>query len=351
MRPFFTAVRRVGAGERLLYRWRLTEAQRRLVYLWVTFLGAGSQLLVALLITPGTGTPVWWPLAGSAICLLAWGMLWSRRLPWQWVDYGILAAASALVGTQLAMHVGPLTADILFGCVFLLLAGFSILPLLPAALYACGTLAAVGGALLVHGGPSALFWNVALAAVLTAHLSTFGRNISIERAETQAFEALANTDVLTGLENRRAMLARMHGAHPLSAVLLVDIDRFKRINDRFGHDIGDQVLKDTAACLARAVGAGGHVARWGGEEFLVLMEHGDLQDVSATLLTQVRQDVSWSEVTVTISLGGATRTEVETVEEWLRLADARLYEAKAGGRNRAEVMRPYLWEVKGLTLS
>ena len=73
--------------------------------------------------------------------------------------------------------------------------------------------------------------------------------------------------------------------------------------------------------------------------------------VSATLLTQVRQDVSWSEVTVTISLGGATRTEVETVEEWLRLADARLYEAKAGGRNRAEVMRPYLWEVTGLTLS
>ncbi len=351
MRPFFTTVRGADASERLLYRWRLTEAQRRLVYLWVTALGAGLQLLAALLTTPVTSTPVWWPLTGSAICLLAWALLWSRRLPWQWVDYGILAAASALVGTQLALHVGPLTADILFGCVFLLLAGFSILPLLPAALYACGTLATVGSALLIHGGPAALFWNLTLAAVLTAHLSTFGRNISIERAETRAFEALANTDVLTGLENRRAMLARMQVATPQSAALLVDVDRFKRINDRFGHDVGDEVLKDTATCLARAVGAGGHVARWGGEEFLVLMDYGDLQGVAAALLDQVRQDVSWSEVTVTISLGGATRAEVNTVEEWLRLADARLYEAKAGGRNRAEVTRPYLCEVKGFTLS
>ncbi|GGB81433.1 diguanylate cyclase [Deinococcus soli (ex Cha et al. 2016)] len=353
-RSFLTAVRRLNPGGPVPYRWRLTERQRRLVYLWVAAIGAGSQLFTALaLAVTGAHTPIWWPLAGSVICLAAWSLLWTRRIPWQWVDSGILAAASALVGTQLALQQGPLTADILFGCVFLLLAGFSILPLAQAALYLIGVLVAVGLALLVHGGPYALFWNVALAGVLAAHLSTFGRNISVERAEANAFEALANTDVLTGLENRRAMLVRVQTAFtqaPRPALLLVDVDRFKRINDRFGHDVGDRVLQDVATCLTQTVGPDGHVARWGGEEFLVLLEDGDGQATATSLLTRVRQDVSWNGATVTISVGGVTCAEVETVDEWLRLADARLYEAKNGGRNRAELDRPQLWEVRGYTL-
>ncbi|GGL19594.1 hypothetical protein GCM10010844_43200 [Deinococcus radiotolerans] len=336
------------------YRWRLTEEQRRLVYLWVTALSAASQLLSALaLVITGSQTPVWWPLAGSAICLVAWALLWTRRIPWRWVDYGILAAASALVGTQLALQQGPLTADILFGCVFLLLAGCSILRLALAALYLLGVLAAVGLALLVHGGPSALFWNVALAGVLAAHLSTFGRNITVERAETSAFEALANTDVLTGLENRRAMLTRIHEAFsqaPASSMLLVDVDRFKRVNDQFGHDVGDRVLRDVGASLAREVGSGGHVARWGGEEFLVLLGGEDVPAVAAALLARVRREVSWSGATITISVGGVRRAEVETVEAWLRLADARLYTAKTGGRDRAELDYPQLWEVQSHAL-
>nr|WP_255639420.1 GGDEF domain-containing protein [Deinococcus betulae] len=303
----------------------------------------------------GTGPPSWWPLTGSVICLLAWGLLWSQRIPWQWVDYGILAAASGLVTAQLALHTAPLTADILFGCVFLLLAGFSVLPLAQAVLYAGALLLAVGVALLVHGGPYSLLWNVGLAGVLAAHLSTFGRNITIERAETAAFEALANTDLLTGLANRRAMLTRVQATFSLSpraAVFLVDVDRFKRINDRFGHDVGDQVLQSVAGCLKQGVGAHGYVARWGGEEFLVLLPGGgEVETVAEALLARVRQQGSCKGVRVTVSLGGAAGAEVETVEEWLRLADARLYEAKTGGRDRAELRQPHLSEVQDITLS
>ncbi|GGS38009.1 GGDEF domain-containing protein [Deinococcus knuensis] len=326
------------------------------MYLWVSALAAASQLMGALVIAVvGAETPLWWPLAGGSICLAAWILLRSQRLPWQWVDHGILGAASLIVSVQLATQEGPLTADTLFGCVFLLLAGFSILPLPQAMLYVAAVLSAVGVALLVHGGPYSLFWNLALAGLLTAHLSTFGRNISIERAETRAFEALANTDTLTGLENRRAMLSRVQAAftdEAGAAVLLIDIDRFKRINDHFGHDVGDRVLRDVAVRLEQVVGVTGHVARWGGEEFLVLVPGGrDAQVLSEELVQRVRAQQVDAGITVTVSVGGAARSEVTSLEDWLRLADARLYAAKEHGRDRAELASPALRDVLRTTVN
>lgn len=349
-------IRQLLTGWRTTQRWRLTEGQRRAVYLWVSALAAASQLIGALVIAvAGAATPLWWPLVGGSICLAAWILLRSQRLPWQWVDYGMLGSASVIVAAQLALHDGPLKADTLFGCVFLLLAGFSILPLPQAVLYVAAVLSAVGAALLVHGGPHALFWNLALAGLLTAHLSTFGRNISIERAETRAFEALANTDALTGLENRRAMLSRVQSAFAQdaeAAVLLVDIDRFKRINDHFGHDVGDRVLRDVAVRLGQGVGAGGHVARWGGEEFLVLVPGGhDVQVLASALVQRVRAQQVTEGISVTISVGGAVRSEVGSLEDWLRLADARLYAAKENGRNRVELVRPDWLEIDRSTVA
>ena len=349
-------IRRLLTGWRTTHRWRLTEGQRRAVYLWVSALAAVSQLIGALVIAVvGAETPLWWPLAGGGICLVAWVLLRSQRLPWQWVDYGMLGSASVIVAAQLALYDGPLKADALFGCVFLLLAGFSILPLPQAVLYVAAVLSAVGAALLVHGGPYALFWNLALAGLLTAHLSTFGRNISIERAETKAFEALANTDALTGLENRRAMLSRVQAAFADdvgAAVLLIDIDRFKRINDHFGHDVGDRVLRDVAVRLEQVVGVTGHVARWGGEEFLVLVPRGHNASALAKKLVQrVRAQQVGAGITVTVSVGGAARSEVASLEDWLRLADARLYAAKENGRDRAELASPALRDVLRTTVN
>lgn len=355
-RGMHQVIRQLLVGWRTTQRWRLTEGQRRAVYLWVSALSAASQLIGALVIAvTGAATPLWWPLAGGGICLAAWILLRSQRLPWQWVDYGILGAASVIVAAQLALHDGPLKADTLFGCVFLLLAGFSILPLPQAVLYVAAVLSAVGAALLVHGGPYSLFWNLALAGLLTAHLSTFGRNISIERAETRAFEALANTDALTGLQNRRAMLSRVQEAftHDMgAAVLLIDIDRFKRINDHFGHDVGDRVLRDVAVRLGQVVGDGAHVGRWGGEEFLVLVPGGrNVQVLASALVQRVRAQQVTDGISVTISVGGAARSEVTSVEDWLRLADARLYAAKESGRDREELASPSLRDVLRTTVN
>ncbi|GGS11702.1 GGDEF domain-containing protein [Deinococcus sedimenti] len=326
-------------------RWRLTEAQRRTVYLWVCALAAATQFVAALVILMmDASTPLWWPVVGGGLCLAAWILLWSRRLPWQWVDSGLLLTASVLVTTQIATHKGPLPADMLFGCVFLLLAAFSILPLKLAFGYMAGLLTVVGAELIIHGGPYALFWNLVLAGLLTAHLCTFGRNISLERAEATILERLANTDALTGLENRRAMMSRVHLAWPDTlgaALLLVDLDRFKRINDQLGHDVGDQVLRDVADRLAQVVGAQGWVGRWGGEEFLILIPGGqDSRRVAAELVESVRAQALSGGVRVTVSVGGATNAEVGSREDWVRLADARLYAAKEGGRDRVEWMQP-----------
>lgn len=327
------------------HRWRLTEGQRRLVYLWVSALAAVTQLVTALTVaTTGGAAPLWWPLLGSGICLIAWLLLWSRRLPWQWVDYGLLVAASVLVTAQLTLRQGPLQADMLFGCVFLLLAGFSILPLKQAFLYTAGLLAVVGAELIIHGGPYALFWNLALAGLLTAHLCTFGRNISLERAESTMLEALANTDALTGLENRRAMLARVHLAWSTgagAALLLVDVDRFKRINDQCGHEAGDRVLRDVAVRLEQVARPQAQVSRWGGEEFLVLVPAGqDARRMAQALVEGVRGQELSGGVRVTVSVGAALQTEAGSLTDWMRLADARLYAAKDGGRDRVAWAQP-----------
>lgn len=325
--------------------WRITEDWRRGVYLWVTGLATVSQLgLLGTLASGAAGPPLWWPLLGAAVCALAWAALRYRWVHWLVVDYAILTAASVLVLTQLAFRSNSLLAGDLFGAVFLLLAAFSILTFRHALLYAAALVAAVTAALSIHGGDMAVIWSVMLVALLTAHLSAFGRSVSRERAEAGAFERLAHTDVLTGLFNRRAMYTRMEEEfnflRPVGLILL-DIDHFKRINDRHGHDVGDEVLRDLAGALTRLVGQRGYAARWGGEEFLLLIPQvQDVQEISAQLCDHIRSNVSCAGHPVTVSAGLAVSSEVERPWDWVKLADARLYTAKQLGRNRLELAYP-----------
>jgi two-component system cell cycle response regulator len=161
---------------------------------------------------------------------------------------------------------------------------------------------------------------------------------------------LAVTDPLTGLHNRRYMIGQLDalaqraakGGAPV-ACLLLDIDHFKKINDSFGHDVGDEVLREFAVRLASNVRAVDLPCRYGGEEFVTIMPDTSLDD-AGRIAERIRRYISGSPfrvargselLTVTISVGVAvTLGETDTPDALLKRADEALYEAKASGRNR-----------------
>jgi diguanylate cyclase (GGDEF)-like protein len=165
-------------------------------------------------------------------------------------------------------------------------------------------------------------------------------------------ETRAATDSLTGLANKRAcdeMLRRMvaHSGRRLSqmAVLAIDLDHFKRINDRFGHGVGDDVLAAVGAVLSENVRGSDFAGRPGGEEFLVYLADTAV-DGACQVAEKLRRTISelrvaGCEVPITASIGVAVHPDhAGDAESLLRIADRALYAAKAAGRNRVEVAGP-----------
>ena len=188
--------------------------------------------------------------------------------------------------------------------------------------------------------------NVVLVTVvmsLTSGLNHYYFSRERSRAESQlvAAQEQARTDPLTRLANRRGMVEALAAAptdRPY-AMALVDLDRFKEVNDTLGHAHGDTVLAEIAGILHDAVGELGIVSRWGGEEFLVLMTDVPLPAAVAGI-ERAREAVE-SLVTaeggsagVTISAGLAAASPGLSWETTVRVADALLYDAKDAGRNR-----------------
>jgi two-component system cell cycle response regulator len=161
---------------------------------------------------------------------------------------------------------------------------------------------------------------------------------------------LAVTDELTGLNNRRFMEGQIialveraaAGGDPVAA-LMIDIDHFKKINDTYGHDVGDEVLREFAARLATNVRAIDLPCRYGGEEFTVIMPGAPLE-AAEKVAERIRLHVAGAPfrvaagselLNVTISIGvAASLGEGDTPEALVKRADAAVYAAKAGGRNR-----------------
>ena len=151
-------------------------------------------------------------------------------------------------------------------------------------------------------------------------------------------------DPLTGLANRRALFDAIEDQHRrprVAGVLLIDLDHFKRINDRYGHAVGDAVLVDFAGVLQREVRQDCLCARYGGEEFLVLLDDASLPGLSGIaerLVTDVRarrvQLEGHPPLAYTISIGVALADSDESVERVIQRADRALYAAKDGGRDR-----------------
>jgi two-component system cell cycle response regulator len=166
------------------------------------------------------------------------------------------------------------------------------------------------------------------------------------KALNQKLQSLAVTDGLTGLHNHRAFQdyleeqfqTAMRNKQPL-AVILMDVDHFKQYNDTYGHQAGDEVLRQVAQILSAHVREGDFVARYGGEEFVIVLPRTDLESAVAVAerLREAVQSAEWRLRPVTGSFGVACiRPDMETRQELIEAADQALYQAKKNGRNRVE---------------
>jgi diguanylate cyclase (GGDEF)-like protein len=178
-------------------------------------------------------------------------------------------------------------------------------------------------------------------------LLTYG-DVSELTRQAEQLERLATVDGMTGLYNRRHFLALAETewtrskrySRPL-ALLMLDIDLFKSVNDRYGHDTGDEVIKSVADVLKTKKRASDVAGRLGGEEFALLLPEATLNNACAAAerLRQVIADraitVKENRISITISIGASiAQGEMNGVADLIKQADVALYEAKRSGRNR-----------------
>jgi diguanylate cyclase (GGDEF)-like protein len=177
----------------------------------------------------------------------------------------------------------------------------------------------------------------------------------LERAITD-YRRQAFVDTLTGLPNRSAGLRRVAEvveegkrkalesgtrakaalSKPYCAVAIIDVDKFKAVNDTFGHDAGDEALKLVAQAMGAALRRGDYGCRWGGEEFVCFIAAKDA-DEARSAAERIRgkiSDIQWSKRKLTASIGVALWFPKGSFEDAVASADRALYAAKEGGRNR-----------------
>lgn len=191
-------------------------------------------------------------------------------------------------------------------------------------------------------------------------LQSIVRDITERKRSEAEIQRLANYDTLTGLPNRRLLQERLHQAlsaagrrHTLGAVLFLDLDNFKTLNDTRGHDFGDRLLEEVGRRLRHCVRADDSVARLGGDEFVILLEGlvypirdaaGQAETVAEKVLEAIRQPFQLGNVEhhITTSLGVClfSGARDETVDEMLKRADAAMYRAKSDGRNAIRFFDP-----------
>ena len=176
--------------------------------------------------------------------------------------------------------------------------------------------------------------------------------LAITKAELEKYskklKMQATTDTLTGLANRRKITELLkeeikkleEDNNNNFNIIMLDIDFFKKVNDNYGHPMGDEVIKKVSNHMQDKVGSEGIVGRFGGEEFLTILYNNDIQQ-AALLADQIRNDIErkkiefeGKQISVTVSMGIACSAETFVYQELLNKADERLYKAKENGRNQ-----------------
>ena len=166
---------------------------------------------------------------------------------------------------------------------------------------------------------------------------------------TRKLQNSAFTDPLTEVYNRRALelhFGDVNEKRPDLAFAMLDLDYFKKVNDSYGHNVGDKVLGHVVKLTRESIPSNANLYRWGGEEFLLVLKTGDPDEV-AKELNGLREKIEknplvfeeglHATIKVTVSIGGVYPDQSLTIAECIHLADMRLYEAKEQGRNRVVI--------------
>lgn len=241
------------------------------------------------------------------------------------IDLGSFQSREAVYGFALKMTFRAVLLAFLFNLIALPI--FHVLGLLPLSLGEMIKLS-VAFSWLVGGAVSGAL------SIVTGHVI---RELSISRAE---FERLSRTDMLSGLLNRRAFSEALSSTRNQASLAIFDLDRFKSINDCYGHCAGDVVIKAVADALLEICGTANTTARLGGEEFGAIIRGGTLE-YRMDLIERVRAQIASSAlpfeglaIRTTISVGVAEFRDDRRRETVYSAADRALYLAKTGGRNR-----------------
>lgn len=186
---------------------------------------------------------------------------------------------------------------------------------------------------------------------ITGAIEIFYSNVSqMHKEKILELEKLAMTDGLTGVANRlytEKTLGEKIEIFKINktkfALAFIDVDYFKKFNDNYGHDVGDKVLKVVASTLAKNINENEFIGRWGGEEFVIILEVAT-NEILATRLNILRILIEKSELiynekalNVTVSIGGAIIKENDSKDDLVKNADSLMYQSKKNGRNRVTV--------------
>lgn len=196
----------------------------------------------------------------------------------------------------------------------------------------------------------------------TSHYVAIKENVTKSKQDKEVINTLAYYDVLTGLPNRRFLLERLQHAviaysrnRREAALILIDIDHFNRVNDAYGHDAGDQLLRQMALRLKACLRESDTIARPGGDEFLILLENlsdqiheaaAQAKSVCETILKRIVSPhfIDEAELNSTVSIGITLFSGSSDADDVLRRADLAMYQAKSAGRNTLRFFDPEMQE-------
>lgn len=329
---------------------------------WMRSLGLGLGVLPIAVVLREQGAPL-----AAWVALIANGFVWphvaymlSRRSrDARTTEFRNLTVDSALGGAWIAVMEFNLVPSALIAAMLsvdkIAVAGWRFLARTAAAL---AVSCLVVSALL--GFPVALDSSMAVVVVCLPFLFTYPMAISAASyrlarrvvQQNRQLERLNRIDVVTGLPNRRhwnevvtGELARFLRTRRPAVLLMIDVDNFKEVNDRHGHATGDEVLRCIAGVLRASIREIDMPARYGGDEFGVLLTETDARGgrdvaerIRTTFLAMRGAEAAAEHCTLSIGLAEADRA-LATVDDWVRRADAAMYQAKTGGRNRVEPYR------------